>query len=174
MDGKISNPAFYIFIFNIQKERSEDNKLSVHDIITLAKIRDGHQADLNPTVVKKLENEGLVKKIHTRLVLNDFYQDLLKDEQPSSIGTYLLEEVKTVIDATAKNKKVKMGLIVKSFNEALNREQVKYLVDKLVEDNILSKEGKGSGTTYSLSERIRNAENKMGETANLLNEKYED
>ncbi len=67
-----------------------------------------------------------------------------------------------------------MGLIVKSFNEALNREQVKYLVDKLVEDNILSKEGKGSGTTYSLSERIRNAENKMGETANLLNEKYED
>ncbi len=173
LDGKISNPAFYIFIFNAQNERSQDNKLGVHDIITLAKIRDGHQADLNPIIVEKLENEGLIRRTHARLVLSDFYQKLVKDEQSPSIGTYQLKEVKIVVDATEKNENVKMGMIVDSFNKALNREQVKYLVDKLVEDGVLVKKGKGKGTTYSLNKRISVAEDKMREVENLLIEKNE-
>ncbi|MFB9296332.1 ATP-binding protein [Persicitalea jodogahamensis] len=174
LDGKISNPAFYIFIFNTQKERNEDNKLGVHDIITLAKIRDGHQADLNPVVVGKLVNERLIRSTHSRLVLGDFYQKLVRDEQSPSIGTYLLEEVKIIVEVAEKSKKVKMGVFVKSFNKALNREQVKYLVDKLVEDAILMKEGKGSGTTYSLNERITISEDKMSKVVDMLNEKYKD
>ena len=46
----------------------------------------------------------------------------------------------------------KMGELEKILQESLNRNQIKYLTGKLFEYEVLSKSGKGSGTTYTVHE----------------------
>ena len=47
-----------------------------------------------------------------------------------------------------------MGDFIKNFEDDLNRDQVRYLIDKLV-DKILIQEGSGSGTYYTLVEGVK-------------------
>ena len=64
---------------------------------------------------------------------------------------YMVKEIELILLALQGNA-LKMGELEKNLEASLNRNQIKYLTGKLYEDEVLSKEGKGSGTTYTINE----------------------
>ena len=53
-----------------------------------------------------------------------------------------------------RNEKAKMGDFIENFKEDLNRDQVRYLIEKLI-GSILIKKGSGSGTYYKLVDGVK-------------------
>lgn len=64
LSGVVEDKAFAMFIRRIQQDRKDGEKLSVHDVIALNEIRKGlDKKSLDPALLKKLENEGLLERI---------------------------------------------------------------------------------------------------------------
>lgn len=61
-----------------------------------------------------------------------------------------------------------MGELVKAFNDRLTREQVKYLVEKLVDDHVFERLGKGSNTTYKINAQFSNSKDQLKEIEEYL------
>ena len=98
-----------------------------------------------------MEEIGLVQRVsgHTnRYTLSEEY-DLLIDAD-SKVGSYVVKEVEQLL-LIMQGHSLKMGEIEKHMEGYLNRNQLKYLTSKLVEDGILVKSEVGKGTTYSLA-----------------------
>jgi len=148
---EIIDNAFHFYISQYQNSDKEP-KLGVEQIITLSKIRIGISQNLNPEIVSQLEKSGLIKKLsgHTnRYTLSDEYHQMMNEEL--KIGKrYIVKEIELLLLAL-QGSTLKMGDLESQLSASLNRNQLKYLTGKLIEDNILQKEGKGSGTSYSLS-----------------------
>ncbi|KLT67121.1 ATP-binding protein [Pedobacter sp. BMA] len=147
---EVQDKAFHIFIKNYQ-ESDKEPKMGVEQIITLCKIRNGIFQHLKPSIVSQLENIGLIKKAsrHTnKYVLRDDYYELIEEE--SKIGKrYLVSEIST-ISLSLQNGSLKIGELEDTLSSQLNRNQIKYLLNKLIEDDILTKAGSASGTRYQL------------------------
>jgi len=62
---------------------------------------------------------------------------------------YLVKEVELLL-MVLHGKRLKMGELEQYLIESLNRNQIKYLTSKLVEDKVIYKDGRGSGTIYSI------------------------
>ena len=174
LDGRVTDKAFYLFIKNASKELDEDQQLSVHDIIALAKIRDGHFAGISMKVIQKLESNSLINRIGSgnsqRYVLGKVYQDLIS--VPLKIGNYTASEVATVINLLVQRGITRMGGIVESFNGGLTRDQVKFLVEKLVEDGVIDKIGKSNTTGYIVSAKFDIKDNPVAKVEAYLTAKY--
>lgn len=149
---EIIDKAFHVFISQYQNSEKEP-RLGVEQILTLCKIRNSIFQNLKTEIVSQLEKSGLIEKIsgHTnRYTLSQEYHALVNDGL--KIGKrYLVKEVELLLLALQGNA-LKMGELEKILQESLNRNQIKYLAGKLFEDEVLSKAGKGSGTTYTLHE----------------------
>ena len=63
---------------------------------------------------------------------------------------------------------------IKAFGEKRTRDQVKFLVHKLVQDGVLEKEGRGAGTLYSLNKRFTTEQDKTRTILKYLMDKYQD
>ena len=151
LQTEITDKAFHIFISQYQNGDVEP-KLGVEQIITLCKIREGYFQNLKPEIVEQLERSGLIQKLsgHTnKYTLSEDYHKLLNEGL--RVGKrYMVNEVVQLILSLQANQ-LKMGELEAALNDSLNRNQIKYLSSKLVEDNILIKTGKGSGVSYSIS-----------------------
>jgi ATP-dependent DNA helicase RecG len=174
LDGRVTDKAFYLFIQNVSKNLAEDKQLSVHDIIALAKIRDGHLAGISTGIIQNLESNKLINRIGSgnsqRYVLGKLYQDLIN--VPLKVGNYTTNEVSTIIGLLAKRGITRMGGIVKEFNGGLTREQVKFLVEKLVEDMVIDKMGKGNTTGYVINGQFDIKDNPVAKVEAYLFNKY--
>ena len=149
--SEIIDKAFHIFINKYQLSH-EKSKLGIEQILALSKIRDGLSQQLNPEIVNQLEILGLVQRVsaHTnRFILSEEY-NLLVDID-SIIGGYVVKEVKQLL-FVIQGRSLKMREIEKHMAEYLNRNQLKYLTGKLVDDGILTKSDSGKSTSYSLVE----------------------
>ena len=156
--SEIIDKAFHIFINKYQLSH-EKSKLGIEQILALSKIRDGLSQQLNPEIVNQLEILGLVQRVsaHTnRFILSEEYNLLI--DVDSIIGGYVAKEVEQILLAI-QGKTLKMGEIEKQMEEFLNRNQLKYLIVKLVEDGIVEKSGSKNQTSYSIAkpfETLRN------------------
>ena len=152
LDCEVKDLPFQLFLKEIQNARIPEDQLGVPEIISLAKIRDGYSVGLNDEILGRLESEGLIVRIGSgnskRYLLGELYQNLL--DRSSKIGNYVISEVQTIVSVLEKQPESRMRDFVKAFEGKFNRSQVKYLVDKLLEDSILEKNGRGSGTKYQL------------------------
>ena len=157
LSGSVEDKAFNIFIKQGNESLAESEKLTVHDIIALNKIRQGQFLGIHLDVMKRLESLRFIERVGSgssqRYVLGDLYQGLLN--VPLKIGNYAVNELRIVVKLFERMDSVKMGAFVSAFIGSLNREQVKFLVEKLVEDEVLVKKGKGSATEYQLAEQFR-------------------
>lgn len=147
----IIDKAFHAFINQYQTSDNEP-KLGVEQIITLSKIRDGLFQSLKPEIVTQLERLGLIQRVSgntTRFILSEEYRKLSSEE--TKIGNYIIKEVEALL-VVLEGRTMKIGEIEKLMIDYLNRNQLKYLVSKLVEDNVLRKIGVGTQTSYSISE----------------------
>ena len=148
--AKIVDDAFYIFLNEIQFNRKD--KLNVFDLLTLDKVRQGISTDLFEESVEKLQREGLIKSLSSadrKFVLGDLYYKTAK--QPAYIKDYRVNDLQTVAGCFEKAAKVYMKDFVVAFNNQLSRAQIKLLILKLEEDNLLTKIKAQKYTHYVLN-----------------------
>jgi len=151
---EIIDRAFHVFINQYQNSDKEP-KLGVEQIITLSKIRNGIFQNLKLDILVQLEKSGLIQKVsgHTnRFILSDEYHQMVNESL--KIGKrYLVKEIEQVL-LILQGAKLKMGEVETFLHSSLNRNQLKYLLNKLVEDQILKTEGIGRGTKYIISDQF--------------------
>ncbi|MBI1185281.1 AAA family ATPase [bacterium] len=172
---EIIDKAFHVFVSQYQNSEKEP-KLGVEQIITLSKIRNGIFQNLKTEIVSQLEKSGLIEKVsgHTnRYTLSQDYHALVNESL--KIGKrYMVKEIEQMLIALQGNA-LKMGELEKNFEASLNRNQIKYLTGKLFEDEILNKDGKGSGTTYSINKSFSSLRGEVliQNVISFLRDKYE-
>lgn len=153
--SQITDKAFHIFV-NEYDRSDKEPKLGVEQIITLYKIRRGIFVNLKENIVSQLLSQGLIRPIsnHTnRYILgNDFHK--LEGEMQMIGKKYLTSEVEAIL-LILQGKQAKIGEIEQHLKNSLNRNQIKYLLGKLKDDNILITEGKGGGTKYFLADAYK-------------------
>lgn len=63
LSATIKDKAFALFLESVQQSLTEEQKLSVFEIIALDKIRQGNDyKELDRKIIEKLEKEGSLKK----------------------------------------------------------------------------------------------------------------
>jgi ATP-dependent DNA helicase RecG len=161
LPGLVQDQAFALFINDTQSQRSDENKLSVYDVITLDKIRAGsNRGELDPERVKKLLNEGLIEKVgrtnNLNYRLSKAYYSFTNQEARYSIGTPLDENraVMLITQHLEEFRNAQMGDFAQLLDTFLTRDQTKRLVYKLLETRFLERQGTGKGVTYNLNKDI--------------------
>jgi len=150
---EIIDKAFHIFISQYQNSDKEP-KLGVEQIITLCKIRNGIFQNLKPEIVTQLEKSGLIQKLsgHTnRYTLSDEYHQMVNEGL--KIGKrYIVKEIEQLLLALQGNA-LKVGGLEEMLAAYITRNQIKYLLEKLMEDDIVKVEGKIKGARYSIANK---------------------
>jgi len=151
LSGNVTDRAFHIYINQLQNSRSDTNKLGVEEIIALYKVKQGLFAQVKAPIIGRLEKENLIIKSSgssNRYALSDLNSILAVWEQ--RIGSrYFVAEVDQFL-MVIQGKVLKIGELEEVLTEALNRNQIKYLITKLLEDDIITAEGSGRGTRYKI------------------------
>jgi len=173
--GEIQDKAFHIFLSQVQSNRPDNQKLGVEQIVALYKIKQGLFNQVNPEILNTLEKESLVVRLtgHTnRYTLhNDYYQ--LSSNSQRIKSRYLVAEVTLFVLALQGSKRAIKELEL-ALSSSLNRNQIRYLIQKLLDDQIILTEGTGKGTKYKLSDEIENLKGDMlaNEVISKLLSKY--
>jgi len=154
ISAEIKDEAFHIWINQEQEKRNENDKLGYFDIYSLSEIKEGKTAGfIDKDVIKRLEQQKLIHKSgetsSTKYQLNEIYYELA--DIVAQIGGYLITEIKHIIACFENSETNKIGDFEQQFGDAYSRDKIRYLIEKLVKDNVLSKEGIGRGTTYKLN-----------------------
>ena len=155
--GEVEDKAFATFIGIEQGKRNENNKLGTFEIIGLYHIKEAKSDKVDARVLDLLEKEGTIKrsggKASAKYMLADEYFEL--NMQKPEIGSFRIMDLKKILNVFKVNKKAKMSDFIEAFQGDLNRNQVRYLIDKMV-GRILIKGGRGRGTYYTPIDGIQN------------------
>jgi ATP-dependent DNA helicase RecG len=153
LSGVVEDKAFHIFINEVQKNRKPEEILGAEQITALHKVKTGQFTAIKQETIQVLERQGLVVRAggHTqRYVLPDAYAQLSSGEQ--RIGKrYLTREIEQILIPLQDNA-LKIGELGKALSGALNRNQLRFLINKLYADEIIISEGQGRGTKYKLAD----------------------
>ena len=155
--------AFALFIESIQQNLTEENKLSVFEIITLDKIRRNSDTKIiDKTIINKLIDRNLIEKrgktngIHY-ILCRSYYEFTGNEAEYSKKSDWDLSQMTSIIlPYLQKYNKAKMGDFVKLLDGHLTRRQVRVYVQQMVGQGILEQTGKGSGTLYYIGEWYKN------------------
>ena len=146
--ANIVDEAFYIFLKEVQRNRKD--KLNVFDLLTLDKVRQGISTDLFEESIVKLQSEGLIMSLSSadkKYVLSDLYYEIAK--QPAYIKEYRFRDLLIIAGCFEKTKEVSMKNFVDAFDNQLSRSQMKYLITKLENENLIEHVGTGRNTLYT-------------------------
>jgi ATP-dependent DNA helicase RecG len=164
----VKDKAFALFIKQLQKDRKDDDKLSVKEIIVLDSIREGnYKEDFNKPINEKLLADGLIEKKgrtnNQRFVLSKIYYAFTNKEVEYTNNTPIEESYifMKINQHLANWGKAKMGKFVELFNGQLTRDQVKIFIYRLVKENYLAFEGNGPAREYQLSKNAKEGETLM-------------
>lgn len=140
----VEHQIFAVFIREFRNALSDDEKLGVHHVIALAKIRDKADiSDVSNSVIQHLLAVGAIRKDKDGYLLSDVYSSITREVEGS--------DQDRIIEYIIKVEYAKMGDIVALFDNRLTRRQVNNIVYNLVDRGILAKHGKGFGTTYQMN-----------------------
>ncbi|HEX8368932.1 MAG TPA: ATP-binding protein [Pyrinomonadaceae bacterium] len=140
----IEHQVFAVFIREFRNALPDDEKLSVHHVIALAKIRDKADiSDVKDSVIQHLLEVNAIRKDKDGYLLSDVYNNITREVEGS--------DQDRIIEYISKVDSARMGDIIALFANRLTRRQVNNIVFNLVKRGILKREGKGFGTTYSVS-----------------------
>ncbi|HEX9826658.1 MAG TPA: ATP-binding protein [Flavobacteriaceae bacterium] len=174
LSAVIKDRAFALFIDSVQKELSENQKLSVLEVITLNKIKKGiPKKDLDFEQVEKLLDKKLIEKRGKTnavfyILSKDYYE--FTDEKAKYYSFHELEDnqvLSTIVQYLGKEEKAKMKEIVNLFNDRLTRRQVRARVDKFILDKTLEREGEGQAATYIIGENYIKQMSVLSEAINI-------
>tara|TARA_R110002050_G_scaffold218631_1_gene354568 strand:+ start:11305 stop:12990 length:1686 start_codon:yes stop_codon:yes gene_type:complete len=151
LNAAMQDKAFAMFMNDVQAKRGENNPIGTFKTIALHNIKEGKSESVDAKLLEELEKEKLIKRsggsTSEKYVLADAYFDI--KNTPSDIGGFRLIDLTRVLGVLKTNDAPKMSDFVEAFKDDLSRDQVRYLIDKLV-DIVLDKKGSGKGTYYQL------------------------
>jgi ATP-dependent DNA helicase RecG len=150
LNGAVQDQAFSLFIQDVQNSRTDADKLGVLEIMALYQIKEGQFALIKPELLKKLEMQQLITRPtnSTRYSLAGAYASLTSGNR---IGNrYLAAELELLLPIF-RPEGLKIGDLETALSASLNRNQIKFLLSKLQEDEIILAEGKGKGTRYKVA-----------------------
>lgn len=158
----IQDKAFALFIESVQQNLTEDNKLSVFEIVVLDKIRRNEKTTaLDKAVIKQLMDRSLIEKrgktngIHY-ILCRSYYEFTGNTAEYSKKSDWNTSQVTSIIiPFLTKYNKAKMGDFVKLLDGHLTRRQVRVYIQHMVDQNILTASGKGYGTYYEISNNYK-------------------
>jgi ATP-dependent DNA helicase RecG len=140
----VEHQIFAVFIREFRNALPDDEKLGVHHVIALAKIRDKADiSDVSNSVIQHLLAVGAIRKDKDGYLLSELYSGITREVEGS--------DQERIIEYIQKVDYAKMGDIVALFDNRLTRRQVNNIVYNLVDDGVLTKHGKGFGTTYQMN-----------------------
>jgi len=177
LSAVIKNRAFALFIDSVQKELPKNQKLSVLEIITLNKIKEGvHKKELDIEQVNKLLDKKLIEKRgKTKAVFyilsKDYYE--FTDEKAKYYNLLELDDdqvLSTIVKYLTKEKKGQTKDFMNLFEGKLSRKQVRIRVDKFVGDKMLEREGEGSSTSYLIGENAIKQMNVISQAIDFVKE----
>lgn len=139
-------PVFALFVRNIQRSLSAEQRLGVHHMIALVKVRDRKELNAkDETPIERLLEVGALRKAKDEYLLSEHYSELIQQLEGS--------DADKIIKLVTEQAPVKMGDIVELFGNRLTRRQVNNLVFNLVEEGVLNQQGRGSATTYEIDKK---------------------
>ena len=157
LDASMQDRAFSVFMNQIKSDRGGDNPIGTFKTIALYNVKEGKSEGIGTKLLEELEQENLIKRsggsASEKYVLADMYFDI--KDMPSEIGGFRPIDILKVSKVLEGNKIPKMQDFVEAFKDDLTRDQVRYLIDKLV-GVVLDKKGSGKGTYYHLKETLVN------------------
>jgi ATP-dependent DNA helicase RecG len=152
----VIDKAFHVFINRYQLSDKEP-KLGVEQIITLCKIRNSMFQSLKQPIVDQLLAIGMVTKPHhsaKRYQLHDEYYQMVNDGL--RIGKrYITYEIEPIIVALQDGEK-KIGELAPVMEAVLSRSQLRSVLQRLIEDRVVTSSGRLKGTRYALSPTLAN------------------
>jgi ATP-dependent DNA helicase RecG len=155
LSGKIESEPFFLFMRDELHRRKDtgERQLSAFDTITLSNIRLGKHIGLDSKVLDTLLQEELIKKMgpsnSNRYTLSDAYFAYEKSIM-GDIGGYSQLNIEKVAALLFKNDSCKISDFADALGDSLTRKQVRTLIDKLIDVDILTREGVAKGTVYRL------------------------
>lgn len=150
LHGQIEDYAFNRFITGFQQTHHLSERLSVQQILTLKWISKGLYAKANAGDLMALESKHLIMRTTNtnRYSLSEAYNQQSIASQ--RIGNrYIVQEVLLLLRAL-NGRSARIGELEVALEESLNRNQIKYLIQKLYEDGIVMAQGSGKGMRYYL------------------------
>lgn len=157
--ASMKDRGFALFVESVQQALPDEQKLSVFEIVVLAKIRDGKKlAEPDKRIVKKLLERKLVEKRgQTKgrfyILCRSYYEFTGDTATYSAKSDWDLEQMLTLVTPyLMKYKVAKMGDFVKQLDGHMTRRQIRIYVQKLVDHKILVATGNGASTRYMLSD----------------------
>ena len=129
--------------------------------------RQGISTDLPEQSVEKLHREGLIKSqspADKKYVLSDLYYEIA--QQPAYIKEYRVRDLQIVAACFEKAKEVSMKDFVEAFDGILTREQIRYLISRLEENQLIERLG-GRSIKYRFNKN-KNIENTVFETISKI------
>lgn len=156
LSAKIKDIAFAQFIASEQKALPEEERLSVFEILALEQIRNDKYANIDPSILRTLIQRRMIEKRGktkgTYYLLSKSYHEFAgKEGEYTRHQNWSFEQAWTVILAHFSSfERGKMKAFEEVLQNHMTRRQVRQLVEQLVEKKHLLKQGKGSGTYYTV------------------------
>lgn len=158
LPGLVKDKAFALFINKIQQEKTNEDRLSVLEILELEKIRCGEdKKKLEKEVVQKLVSKGYVEKIGRTSSLRyrlsrEYFEFVNKKGEYTADSPLNDTQVGLLISKHLDDfGEAKMRDFIQLLGKFYSKEQVKYLIYKFADAGLLKRIGKGSGTKYKLT-----------------------
>lgn len=155
----IKDKAFAMFLDSEQRDLSEEERLSVFEVMALNYIREGKSEHVDKEILKNLLDRKLIEKRgKTRgtyyILAKSYYELCGKEGEYSKKDDWSASQALPIVMAHFKTFKIaKMKDFVSLLDSHMSRRQVRTSIEQYVTQGYLTKEGIGSGTTYSVSEK---------------------
>ena len=165
LSASVKDPGFALYVQGIQDSLSDDNKLTVFDVLALCEIRDGAKRPSDKEIAWKLEKLGFIEK-HGKTnaqyyILPRKYYELSGDLAGYSLKTdWDINQMWAVLcPFLQKYGKAKRGEINKLLGSHISDKQFRNFIDELKAKGFIRTEGERGQMTYSLGDNYttRNA-----------------
>ena len=156
----VKDKAFALFIKDFQQHKKDDEKLSVHEIITLDKIRIGiDKKKLDKDIVNTLLEKELIKKFgktrNIKYILSPSYYSFIGKEVQFTklIPIDEMQIIIKILKHLNEFKEAKMGDFINLFEGELSKDKVKRMIYGFTKDGFLDSKGKFRGTRYTIGKK---------------------
>lgn len=156
LSAKVVMPYMALLIRDFQQTHEAERQLSVFDMLTLYAIASHSDTYFFHNCIDKLLNERLI-------VADDYFQYVLSDKYfayyaPVSNGLFKATDIRKAYYLLQHEGKISMSDFQQEFSEEYTPKQTRIFVDKLCENNLVEREGKGKATHYKWV-KLQNLEN---------------
>ena len=139
-------PYLALLFRDFQNSKVIDKQLNVFDMLTLYSIACHNDTYFYPNSIKKLlEEELIIPDSYFEFVLSDAY---FKYYPPVAKGVFKASDIRQVYYMMQHGERTSMSDFQQVFANDYTIKQTRTLVDKLVEYQVINREGKGKATHY--------------------------